>query len=227
MKRWGIAGVVLTVGMMLGAMSWAYPAFASASTSEACPVLTGGSSGGEGVAGGYTADLLGQANEGCNVLITENSNGSFTTTNPNTNGFYDTGGDDNLVGVVNNTSHSISSLTLSNPSSDIFGFDGDGPCGGYTFAAGTPDNGYSCTISSATQNYAPNGVTYSGINSSSTSGTVNFTTAIPAGGSAWFGLEGPASLNTVVSATPEPGTVALCATGMLGMVGSFLRRRRS
>ena len=220
-----IGGAVLAVGMVVGIMPWSSPAFAS--VSQACPVLSGGFSGGEGVDAGYTANLLGQANEGCNVLITFNANGSITTTNPNVNPFYDTGGDDNLIGVINNQSTPLGSFFLSNSSSDIFGFDGDGVCGGYTFAPGTPTNSYACTISSSNQNYAPNGVTFTGISSGNTSGTINFTSGIAPGGSGWFSLEGPASLNTVVNPTPEPGTITLCSTGLVGLFGGFLRRRRS
>ena len=38
------------------------------------------------------------------------------------------GSDDSLIGVQNNSSSTIDELPLSVPSSDLFGFDGDGIC---------------------------------------------------------------------------------------------------
>ena len=93
---------------------------------QTCGIITGGSSGGEVIASGYTAQLTGQANEGCNVLITFNSDGSITTTSPNPNPFYDSGGDDNEIGIINNTNSVITSIPLSSVSQDIFGFDETG-----------------------------------------------------------------------------------------------------
>jgi hypothetical protein len=69
----------LFVGTLMVALA-ANTAFAA----QTCGILTGGSVNGTFVAPLYTAKLLGQDNEGCNVLITFNSNGSITTTNPNT-----------------------------------------------------------------------------------------------------------------------------------------------
>src|SRR3954451_6394619 len=81
----------------------------SAFAASVCPIATGGSSGGEGIAAAYTAGS-GVTNGGCNVLITFNANGSITTTNPNTSGFYDVGGDDNEIGIINNTGGTINSI---------------------------------------------------------------------------------------------------------------------
>jgi len=195
----------------------ASPVFASGV--QACAIATGGSSGGEGVSGTYTANATGQDNEGCNVLITFNSNGSITTTNPNTAPSYDSGGDDNEIGVINNTSNSITSLTLSNLSFPVFAFDGDGICGGYTFDPSGP----SCGTPTDPSGYMPQGVT-----SSSTdffTGTVTFSPGIAGGGgTGFFSLEGPVSKSLTVSSVPEPGSLVLLGTVLLGFSATLRRR---
>jgi hypothetical protein len=205
---------------------WATPAFATPVT-DACPRLAGGDAGGEGVDAGYAAQALtAGGNFGCNVLITFNANGSITTTHPNTNGFYDVGADDNMVGIVNLTGAAINSVFLQSLTTAIFGFDGDGVCDassggtapGYTVVGGgaIPCGGVS--------GYGHAGVTFSGINGSGTAGTVNFTSGIGANSANWFSLEGPVDLNLQVNA-PEPATLVLLGTGLFGLVGVMRRKR--
>src|SRR5438105_2724575 len=59
----------------------------------------------------------------CAILIVFNSNGSITTLKDATQGPYD-GSEDTLVGVQNNSTKSVCSLTLSSTLQRIFGFDG-------------------------------------------------------------------------------------------------------
>src|SRR6516164_11404806 len=102
MKR--ILFVFGIVVLMMGANS----AFAATQT---CAIINGGNAGpGRGVSSTYLANQDGRANEGCNVLITFNADGSITTTNPNTAISYDNGNDDNMVGVRNNTGKPITNL---------------------------------------------------------------------------------------------------------------------
>ena len=190
-----------------------------------CPAPFSGNSGGQAVSSDYIADTVVQGgvvqnNTGCNELITFSGNGAISTIMPNAAMSYDAGLDDNLVGIINNTSSPITSITFTS-SLDIFGFDGDGICGGpgYNFVEGP-----ACVNIMDPNGYGGPYVTYSNINSGATMGTVNFGNGgIAPGGSAWFSLEGPVSLTTVV--TPEPATVMLLGFG--GVALGLWRRRRS
>jgi autotransporter-associated beta strand protein len=195
--------------------------------SSVCPGINGGSNDFEGVSSTYSGDLVisggaVQGNTGCNVLITVASGGSVSTSNPNAAASYDSGGDDNLVGIVNTSGGRINSITLTG--NDIFGFDLDGACGadpGYTFVGG----GSPCGTPTDPSGYAPQGVSFTVVNSDN--GTVTFLGGIASGSTAWFSLEGPASLTaasiTQISA-PEPGMLALLGLSLAGL--GFARKRK-
>jgi hypothetical protein len=132
---------------------------------------------------------------------------------------YDNGGDDNMVGILNNTSSPISAVTLSGTSVP-FGFDSDGACDPtWTFAGGNP-------CGTTTSGYGHDGVTFSGISAGGDTGTVDFAGGIAAGGSDWFSLEGPVDLSLTivpVTTTPEPSTLLVMLLGV-GLVGIAYRR---
>ncbi len=204
--------------------------------SSICPAPNGGDSDGEGVSGTYLADTVVsggvvQNDTGCNVLITFNANGSIVSTYPNAAPSYDSGGDDNLIGILNLTGAAISTITLTSMTDDIFAFDGDGICGasisgptpGYTFVGG----GNPCTniIDTSYGTYGGPWVTYSNISSSYTSGNVNFANGGIAanGGTSFFSLEGPVDVNLMIGGSPEPATITLLGAGCLAL--AFFRRR--
>jgi hypothetical protein len=228
MKRFSLfsAGVLLALS--------ANTVFAA---TQACAIINGGDAGGGGgVNTAYTGDQTGQANEGCNVLITFNSNGSITTTLPNAAVSYDAGLDDNMVGIVNNSGHAITSITLSS-TGDIFGFDGDGMCdtdgqAGWTFAAAGPSRTSQCGTAVASTNgffYLPAGVTDSGVNAAQTSGTINFLNggiSATLGSTADFSLEGPVDVNLGVN-VPEPSAIVLLGSILLAAAWSLRRRSQS
>src|SRR5437899_2620846 len=158
----------------------------------------------------------------CAVLIVFNADGSRTTLVDPTQGPFD-GIEDTLVGVQNNSASPISSLALTGPA--IFGFDSDGICSGFNFPnpdpAGCPydTTGYAGRISSTSVASTSPGsgntftitdtVTFS-------SGTVDWSPQIPAGGSAYFSLEGPTASVT----TPVATTVLLSPVTAINPVGT-------
>jgi hypothetical protein len=169
-----------------------------------------------------TCPAIGFAND-CNLILTVNSNLTITAT-VTTELPYD-GVEDQLVGVVNNSQTTITSINLSG--GNIFGFDGDG--------AGNPGSG--CVVKSSPPNpcftggpfdqtgYAGPGTSFT--NSDSDNGTVFFNPGIAPGGTAWFSLEEQASANIRgggVNTVPEPGSMMLLGSGLLGF---FWKRRRA
>lgn len=219
MGRFGRIAAGCAVAAMMGVMS-ASPASAALvyGTSGICPATQVGSTQHSAVGGG-----LGNATD-CNLVITFNANGSITTSGPG--GTFESI-EDALIGVVNNTGHAITGFHLSNTGQIIMGFDGDG-IDVYTF-----DD----SPSLHEQNIGPVGTNpdttgYGGFNAWFTniaptldSGDVMFANGgIMAGHTDFFSLELPASINLVVTNTPEPATLALLGAGLAGLA---VRRRRA
>ena len=128
--------------------------------------------------------------------------------------------EDVLVGILNSTSQTITSVglngTYAGGTDGIFDFDGDGACafGGFSGCDST--------------GYGGPGVTFSNLFTNKVNldnGTVNFSLA--PGASAWFSLEGNPNLNQIhLGNTPEPGSLGLIGTGLIGLYG-LLRRRKA
>jgi uncharacterized repeat protein (TIGR01451 family)/fimbrial isopeptide formation D2 family protein len=215
-----VFGIVL---LMMGAKS----ALAQTQTSptQTCSIINGGDAGGTGgVRPSYLANQDGRANEGCTVLITLNADGSITTTTPNPAFSYENGDDDNMIGVVNNTGSAISSLQLSSATAPIFGFDGDGLCGGppgWTFSALGPKP--NCVNPADPHRYGQGPITFTV--TTPFKGIVNFGTGgLAAGTSTFFSLEGGNIAAGLQVKIPDPVLVfrkSGPATMVLAQRGTF------
>jgi hypothetical protein len=196
-----------TIAFSLAALTAAL-ASSSAIAGTVCPAV------GAATAGAVT---------GCNLIITIAAN-NVATVGPGDAGgpgVFDFGGDDTLIGVINNSPNPVSSLFLSSPSNPIFGFDGDG----LTFY------GVTGNLSDPTGYGGPDAFFTGFSGPLFRSGTVNFITAIAAnGGTQFFGLEDRLTAASftppVVGGVPEPSTWAMMLLGFLGLGFAFRRSRR-
>ena len=142
----------------------------------------------------------------CALLFVINPDGSVSVlTDPSQSPFDTPPVDDTLIGVLNESSFTVPSLTLTS-TSNAFGFDGDGIC-----SAATTPQAPGCPFPTTTP--SPGGYegpdnTFSVVDTNH--GTVNFTKGgIPSGQSTYFGLEGvvtPQSLEFPLGAQAVPVT---------------------
>jgi hypothetical protein len=126
---------------------------------------------------------------GCAVLFTVHADGSVTSaTDPSQPPFE--GVEDSYVGIQNDSSGSVTSLTLSG--ADIFGFDGDGLCSGMNPGGASPPPVPPAGCPFGSTGYEGPGTSFSIVDANN--GTVVFAGGgVPSGGSAYWTLEGPPS----------------------------------
>jgi Bacterial Ig-like domain (group 3) len=131
----------------------------------------------------------------CGILIVVTDQAVDVYKDPS-QGPYD-GEEDTLIGVQNDSSGTVYSLSLSS-SAQIFGFDGDGICGvnlitGMPWVPRPPACPYGPT------GYEGPNTSFSGENSAKTSGVVNFPAGLAPGESTYFSLEEAIQTVTAVS----------------------------
>ncbi len=120
---------------------------------------------------------------------------------------YD-GDEDQIIGIINNSSVTVGAIRLSAPpingppfTSNLFNFDGDGPACYAPFKLICPNP------ADPVDYQGPNN-TFTGISLDYTTGTVRFVTPIPPNGSTWFALENaPAAVVSI-------GETQVLATGV-------------
>lgn len=148
----------------------------------------------------------------CALVYRFNADGSIDTLTdssvPSTDRVEDT-----LVGVLNNSGHTIDSLFLDGGTLDIFGFDSDGRSPIISSGPGATYFGQYDTVAGA----------FAGVNTftpvNAFSGTINFPGLID-GGAGYFVLEEQVSfLNppTPGNRVPEPTTLALLGAGLFAL----------
>src|SRR5487761_273357 len=129
----------------------------------------------------------------CGILIQITNSANNILGDPS-QGPFD-GSDDTLVGLLNNSSDTISSIQLSS-NTNLLGFDGDGLC------VQTPEPA-ACPFGPTT--YEGPGVSYTNITPDQSGGVVNFSPGISPGQSGYFSLEEPLNATIVTAGGPTPG----------------------
>jgi hypothetical protein len=181
---------------------------------------------------------------GCNEIITLNANGTVTISEGAYPGTPYDGSDDQIVGVVNNTTKPAFGVVITGPG--IGEFDGDGPwsyqIGGYGSDTGCMTAGTQINPCLTPSVVAATGAgsdfgdpsDYSGPNNifsdfaSLNSVTDTFASPLAPGGSTYFGLEEAPTIPPSIiphPTTAEPSSIALMGSALLGAYG-FLRRRQ-
>ena len=120
---------------------------------------------------------------GCEILLVVSTDGTvIVKTGPSAGQF---GGDGTLVGVVNDSRQAVHAVTVTEPGSDLSGFDGGGICGrGHRSWAGSADCPFGPT------GYEGPGTSFVTDPSLPDSAQIDFTNGLTPGKSAYFSLKG-------------------------------------
>jgi hypothetical protein len=163
-------------------------------------------------------------NTSCSLLIYVQNGGTSILDDPNatessdpTPGTYD-GDDDTLIGIVNDSSTSLSQISLSSATEPIMAFDGDGICENPNTTSGLPGLPASdCADVNPidTTTYGGPDSYFTNISADYMSGTVNFITPLAAnGGTTYFSLEEALTPSSFVP--PTSITTSLSGAGQGG-----------
>jgi hypothetical protein len=120
---------------------------------------------------------------GCEILLVVNSDGTVNVKAGPPVGRFD--GDDTLVGIVNDSHQAVHAVTVTEPGSDLSGFDGGGICGrDHGSWAGSADCPFGPT------GYEGPGTSFVTDPSLPDSAQINFTNGLAPDKSAYFSLKG-------------------------------------
>ena len=106
------------------------------------------------------------------------------------------GSEDALVGVLNSSSSTVTSLAVSSNTPALFRFDNDGLC-----SVAHPPTPSGCPFGPT--GYEGPGVSFTGINSNQSGGTVNFSSGIAPGASGYFSLENDLTTASIFAGGPS------------------------
>ena len=200
------SGLLLAV---LSATAWADPAPEANVCPQAAPSSRSGT-----LNTAYEGAVA--ASGTCNQAFVFNADGTVRIVAGNPYPFAGSKG--TLIGVVNNTAAVLTHFQVTAPGASpaIFALDNNGICAYTPF----PSNSQPCYPDSAgASNYAGSAISYTGVNAALDTGTINFSPGIPAGGTGYFSLAGPATVSVVAAASLSqsfsPGSINSGGTSTL------------